>query len=41
MLDDDDAFLSDEDDDAPQLDLPGKKILNSNDEWRDGRANTP
>jgi ER lumen protein retaining receptor len=41
MLDHDDAFLSDEDDDAPQLDLPGKKILNSNNEWRDGQANTP
>ena len=35
---DDDAFLSDEDDDAPQIDTPGSKILNSNDEWRDGHS---
>ena len=33
MLDNDDVFLSDEDDDAPQIDDPGKKVLNSNDEW--------
>jgi hypothetical protein len=30
----DDAFASDEDDDAPELDEPGKKILSSNEEWQ-------
>ena len=35
MLDNDEAFLSDEDDDAPALDGPGDRILNSDDEWRD------
>ena len=35
MLDNDEAFLSDEDDDAPALDGPGNRILNSDDEWRD------
>ena len=38
MLDDDDAFLSDEDDDAPILDVPGKRTMNSSDEWRDGQS---
>lgn len=37
MLDNDDAFLSDEDDDAPVLDAPGSKTINSSDEWRDGQ----
>ena len=35
MLDNDEAFLSDEDDDAPALDGPGNRLLNSDDEWRD------
>lgn len=35
MLANDEAFLSDEDDDAPQLDGPATKVLNSDDEWRD------
>ena len=38
MLENDEAFISDEDDDTPALDEPGTKILNSNDEWRDGQA---
>ena len=37
MLDNhDDAFLSDEDDDAPALESPGNKVLNSDEEWRQG-----
>lgn len=32
---DEDTFASDEDDDAPILDDPGKKVLNSDEEWRD------
>jgi len=34
ILDDDDVFGSDDDDDAPVLDDPGKKVLNSDQEWR-------
>ena len=37
MLNDDEAFLSDEDDDAPALDAPGNETINSSDEWRDGK----
>ena len=37
MLDNDDAFLSDEDDDAPVLDTSGSKTINSSDEWREGQ----
>jgi ER lumen protein retaining receptor len=41
MLDDNDAFLSDdEDDDAPALDGPGNKVLNSDHEWRQGSIST-
>lgn len=36
MLDNNDAFLSDEDNDATILDAPGSKTINSSDEWRDG-----
>jgi ER lumen protein retaining receptor len=32
---DEDTFASDEDDDAPILDEHGKKVLNSDEEWRD------
>lgn len=32
---DEDTFASDEDDDAPILDDPGKKVLNSDEAWRD------
>jgi ER lumen protein retaining receptor len=38
MLNDDDAFLSDEDDDAPQLGTPVGKGLSSQEEWRDGQG---
>jgi ER lumen protein retaining receptor len=37
MLDDNDAFLSDEDDDAPQISSPTTKVLNSDQEWADRR----
>ena len=33
---DDDDFLQDNDDDAPMLEGPGNKVLNSDAEWRDG-----
>ena len=41
MLDNDDAFLSDEDDDAPALDGPGSQVLNSNQQWRQGSDGDP
>lgn len=35
ILDEDTFASDDDDDDAPILDEPGKKVLNSNEEWRD------
>ncbi|KIX07971.1 uncharacterized protein Z518_02625 [Rhinocladiella mackenziei CBS 650.93] len=35
---DDDTFVTDDEDDVPHLDGPGKKVLNSDQEWRDSSS---